>query len=58
MPVIFGSVVIGEIIACCLFTVWNRFSFHRTVVDIRCNIALLTGTGLVLALGIWMLLTG
>lgn len=58
MPVIVGSVLAGEVVACCLFTAWNGFSFQRTVVDMRRNIALLGGTGLVLALGIWLMMSG
>lgn len=58
MPAIASSVLAGELIACCLFTVWNRFSFHRTIVDIRGNAQIWLGTALISALGLWLLAIG
>jgi hypothetical protein len=58
MPVIVSSVLVGEVIACCLFTIWNRFSFHRTIVDIRGNASLWAGTTLISALALWLLMSG
>lgn len=58
MPVIVSSVLAGELIACFLFSAWNKFSFHRTIVDIRGNTLLWAGTSMILALGLWMLISG
>jgi hypothetical protein len=58
MPVIFGAVVVGEAVACLLFTLWNGFSLRRTAVDIRGNFWLWTGTSLVVALGVWLIIYG
>ncbi len=58
MPAIVSSVLAGEIIACCIFTVWNRFSFHKTIVDIRGNALTWAGTAMITALGLWLLAVG